>query len=47
MHQLGINQKSKLAFGKYLLEILESYLGNNLILAGDLNTDLDDFFMKI
>ena len=35
-----------MAFGKYLLESLESYLGSNLILAGDLNTDLDDFLGK-
>ena len=42
----GDKSKEQLAFGKYLLEILESYLGNNLILAGDLNTDLDVFLGK-
>ena len=39
----GDESKEQLAFVKYLLDNLESYLGSNLILAGDLNTDLDDF----
>ena len=42
----GDKSKEQLAFGKYLLDNLESYFGSNLIPAGDLNTDLDEFLGK-
>ena len=42
----GDKSKKELAFGKCLLDNLESHVGSNLILAGDVNTDLDDVLGK-